>query len=169
MKKRRSLRGMLLASAISIGCGCAGMLPSPQELHPKSYNKLIAINPQCVHPDTPALGACYEAGAILDKESPEAATSEFIAYWDKYIFYYDDRLKRADEKLEITDNIVYGKVKRDTVRQFGAIVVPTLRAVYKEDNSEYSKRMLKALDQIVIDSRTSMETFREAHSRAAFN
>lgn len=169
MSLREDVRCIAVVGIVALVCSCAGMLPKIQDTYRMGYAKLVAICPQCANPDLQQYSACLEAAKLFEMGSQEKATNEFVAYWEKSVIGAVDTHKKAEEKKDYFDALNYAIDKQNTIRNFQAIVIPTLKTIYRENATEYSARMLKALDQIVPDSKTSLETFREAHSRAAYN
>lgn len=164
MKKRLCLFVVLLL------VGCATMLPSIQSQHPAGFAKLTASQTECQTPDLKNYSACFAAAQLLESFSPEQITTRFLAHWEETAFGLADRKEkigeaRYDPGSSYLETSVWGSVKYDSVRASERIVLPVLKKLYEESGTEYGNKMLKQTDLIILDSRSSFDTFRTIHTQ----
>ena len=150
--------------------GCATMLPSIESQHPVGYKKLIEAQTICVEKDLETYNACLSAANILESASSQQSTQRFLARWEEAAFGMAARSRNAGEMTMPIDpaggvyGSVWGKVRMDELRAMEKIVLPVLRKIYEETNSEYSNAMLNQVDLIVLESKSSFDSFQEVHS-----
>ncbi len=150
--------------------GCASMLPSIESRHPVGYKKLIEAQTVCAEKDLKTYNACLSAANILESASPQQATQRFLAGWEEAAFGMAARSRNAGEMTMPVNPFggVYGsvweKVRMDELRAMEKIVLPVLRKIYEEANSEYGNAMLSQVDLIILESKSSFDSFQEVHS-----
>ena len=150
--------------------GCASMLPSIESQHPVGYKKLIEAQAVCAEKDLKTYNACLSAANILESASPQQATQRFLVRWEEAAFGMAARSRNAGEMTMPIDPSggVYGSVwesvRMDELRAMEKIVLPVLRKIYEETNSEYSNAMLSQVDLIIPGSKSSFDSFQEVHS-----
>ena len=150
--------------------GCATMLPSVESQYPAGYKKLIEAQTVCAEKDLKTYNACLSAANILESASSQQATQRFLARWEEAAFGMAARRHNAGEMTMPVDPFggVYGsvweKVRMDELRAMEKIVLPVLRKIYEETNSEYSNAMLSQVDLIILESKSSFDSFQEVHS-----
>lgn len=153
--------------------GCV-MLPSVQSLHQRGYEKLIVIIPDCM--DVKGGGdnysACMYAAEILESSSPQQATAKFISSWEKTSFGLAERKQHAGETVfpldpagGALDAIVWGKIRSDDIRAYKKIVLPVIQKIYSDNIDDYSIKMLKQTNLIIVDSRSSLDSFQAIHTK----
>ncbi len=153
--------------------GCAAMLPKIESQHPVGYSELVRMVPECKTTTLDNYGACLIASQMIESSSPKKATVKFITHWEETSFGEADRKQKAGESVQafsptsgVLHEAVWGSVKSDAMAATERIVLPVLRQIYKSSDDDYSKRLLQHLDLIVISSKSSFDSFREAHTQA---
>jgi hypothetical protein len=147
--------------------GCAGMVTSQmKEQHPVGYGKLVKLVPACDQPPLESASGCGIGAEMLEAKTPEKASILFMSGWEKLVF---GSFRKKAESGEITDTLVYGKVQRQTVNALQTISVPVLASIYDSNRNEYTRKMSKLLEVIDIDSRSSLDMFRDGHLKASMN
>ena len=150
--------------------GCVGLLPKISETHPTGYSQLVQIIPACQTSDLDNYGACLSSAEMLEKSTSQGATSRFIAHWEETAFGLSDRKQKAGEARfnpgdSAMESGVWASVKAKNIRAMMAISVPVLKHIYTIKQSDYNNKMLQVLDLIEPNSQSSLNTFREAHSK----
>lgn len=152
--------------------GCAAMLPSIQSQHPIGYEKLITIIPECSTTNLDNYGACLHAANMLESSSNQQATVKFISSWEETVFGMAARKQHAGEAAFPLDpasgamnEMVWGKVRMDAIRAEERIVLPVLKKIYSDNTEEYSNQMLQQVDLIILTSKSSLDSFRDVHTR----
>lgn len=149
--------------------GCASMLPSIESRHPVGYKKLIEAQTVCAEKDLKTYNACLSAADILESASPEQATQRFLAHWEEAAFGMAARSRNAGEAAMPFDRFggvsagVWESVRMDELRAMEKIVLPVLRKIYEETNSEYGNAMLSQVDLIIPESKSSFDSFQVVH------
>lgn len=64
------------------------------------------------------------------------------------------------------DSIVWGNTKHNSIMATQRIVLPILIRIYESGDDRYSKAMLLVTDLIILTSKASFDSFREAHVKA---
>lgn len=165
--KRIALAVMVLAVS-----GCAMQPPMSEQQYQPVPQKLVQISPECARPKGRVEAACRSSAQMLEAATPEKATAVFITHWENDVLnYLDDKARTAqaggDFADDITAEMIYGKVRRQAINAVKRVSVPVLETIYRENPSEYSKRMSELLDLIDVGSRDFFETFQETHSKAS--
>jgi hypothetical protein len=150
--------------------GCAPMLTSTQDPYSKEYKRLIEIKPRCQSPALKFYSACLAASDLLESSSPEEATLKFIAHWKETAFGMAARREQIDEMHHSPHDAAlesgeWGSVKRAEIETTQEIVLPVLRQYYTNLKDNYSSQMVKQLDLVILDSKSSFDSFRGYHSR----
>ncbi|HEY4716827.1 MAG TPA: hypothetical protein VII00_06945 [bacterium] len=145
------------------------MLPSVQALYPTGYTKLMTIVPECQTTRDHNYSACLMAAKLLESNSTEQATTQFMAHWEDTAWGYADRKQKIAESRHspsdgFVEYMVYGKVKYDEIKATERIVLPTIRKIYTDSGTDYGTKMLKQIDLIDLDSRSSFDVFRDVHT-----
>lgn len=166
MKRLAGILALGLLVMQSIGCGVLDKQVRAE--YPIGFEKLGKIAPKC--DSDPATSGCSTGAMILEAPNPEKATVLFLKDWDRTVFgTYAEKAKNANMRLDIVGSIVYGNAQRDLIRGLNDYAVPALKQVYRTNLSDYSKKMDKMLDLVELDSKSSFDTFRDAHSKAIMN
>lgn len=149
--------------------GCSLMFGADDKmraLHPAGYAKIAQICPICE--SKPSTLGCVTGAAILEAPSPERATAIFIKDWERMVIdsVFRGKERRAEMRRDFTDTIMYSRMQQNCAVGLNNNAIPALQEVYRENPSEYSKRMSRVLDIVDIESRSSFDTFRESHLKA---
>lgn len=163
------MKRIIIGMTAGLLFGCAGLLPPIQNQHPQGYSLLIQQQPECQSADLKNYSACLTASKILETNTPERVTALFLAHWEETSFGTADRRERIGEARYLPgdaalESSVWGSVKRDQVQATERIVVPALRKIYTDKGTGYSSKMLRQVELIILDSKSSLDSFREAHS-----
>lgn len=169
MKRLVCNLAMLLFIAQSFGC--SGMIYNQaKEQHPVGCAKIAQLKPECAEPSLKVVSNCMQGAEIFEAKSPEKATTLFIKYWEQVLFGTNaKRVESADMHHDIVDAVVYGGAQTDSIRGLENITIPALSEIYKANASDYSKKMDKMLTIVEINSKSSYDTFRDAHLKAIMN
>jgi len=156
---------ILILATTFIASGCASMLPKISETHPSGFNETIKIAPQCENTTLEMYYACSSSAEIFQAPSPGKATSLFIMKWEQTVFPNLEKMKDSAKRHDLIDSIMNSNQHRKDMTYFNDVIVPSLYAYYKRDNSIYSQKMSRQLDIIELESQSSFDTFRESHSK----
>ncbi|MCR4286654.1 MAG: hypothetical protein NUW09_01440 [Deltaproteobacteria bacterium] len=154
--------------------GCAAMLPPIETQHPDGYSRLKVLQPECATINLDNYGACLAASELLESTSPEQATVKFLKHWEDTAFGFAQRKAHIGEARyspqdSFLESGVWGSVRAKGINFSEKIVVPVLKNFYADKNDDYSVEMLKQLNLIMLDSRSSFDTFREVHAQILKN
>ncbi|MBI5197130.1 MAG: hypothetical protein HZA19_00820 [Nitrospirae bacterium] len=153
MKYFGGLPVLFMSLAVIVVCGgCAVSLPSIPDRFPGGYSRLVHAAPECAKPDSDHHAGCMTAAEIYEQNDPRKATEIFIRFWDESVF------GSAEEWMGS---------KSKGIQVIQRIVMPALTFIYDLSPGEYSAAMRPELKPILLDSLTSLESFRQTHMTAA--
>lgn len=149
--------------------GCAAMLQPIQSQHPNGYARLIPDHPECQTPDLKNYNACLTAAKLIESTNPYQVTVKFISHWEEAAFGMADRRQKVGEGRYLPGDMaleagVWGSVKHDEITATERIVVPTVKKIYTDSGTDYSVKMLKQVDMIDLNSKSSFDSFRAIHT-----